>query len=257
MKRLAILIAAPGSDVYDATGTQQDVEHWKKHLLSKEGGAWETNEIYPPLVNPRDIEVVAAIASTAAADYSVVTFSGHGRVEQNEDGYYVQQLFINDRNIKWPAWRLIPKSKKGLLVLDACRKVWNPPLLEKRASLLSANESNETASRELYRQLFDSALDRCEMGTITLYGCNFDESAHGSNGREGYAGGLYTYSLTRAGKKWHLAPNTSGILNVNEAHQAASAIVTIRQPQQHPQITLGRRLGIFPFSVKPTVVTSL
>lgn len=253
MTRIAILIPSPGEAENVAAGTSEDCIAWKNYLRSNAGGAWDDAEIRTLPVNPSSVRVLFELTATVRYEYAFVAFSGHGKIEQVDDEW-VTKLLLNDKDEWIPDYKLRPQSPWGLVSVDSCR--WDSTGMFK--GLKFANESvsfsriaEDLKYREAHRALFDSSLAKCERGTITLYGCDFAEFASGKHKRRTEVGGLFSFSLIEAANAWYENIGTSGVLSVLSAHKGAVPRVKADEPEQNPIIEAGRRLGFFPFSVKP------
>ena len=246
--RRAILIAAPGGGPKPAHGTRVDVAAWQNYLTSPAGGAWNDDEILPPLTHPSKDELDDALASADGCDYAVVTFSGHGGTK-NIDGEPTTVLQIAPSLPLIPYYELKPRCARILLILDSCRSVLEEEVgVSKMAGRLMEKSIEERLIRQMHRDIYEKIILRTERGTITLFGCDYNEEADDMLSETQY-GGLYTHKLIGAGDTWYSSA-AKGMLNVYDAHLRAERDTTGQNRLQHPKILHGRRLGIFPFAVK-------
>lgn len=256
MTRVAIIIPSPGAEEEIASGTSEDCVAWKKYLVSNAGGAWSDDEIKILPTNPNVARVRSALDATVNYDYSIVAFSGHGKIE-NDQGEWITKVLLNDNvydERSWmPDYDLRPRSQRGLLSIDSCR--WDPSGQYGRTKFVNERVVYEGFSavdnRKLHRDLFDNDMMKCERGTIMMYGCNYDEVSSGVHTKSREPGGLFTFSLLKAAFAWYAEPSNKGIFKVHQAFSHAVNRVHALQPQQNPQLEAGRRLGYFPFVIKP------
>lgn len=240
MKRNALLIECSDSCYGDLPGASQDVENYRRYLLSAIGGAWTSSEIQT-ISNPSTKSLREAIAGLRSADYSLVTFSGHGYHVQGKD-VSESKICLKDKGDEMFVYELNPGNDRCLLICDSCRNIH--VIEETRASIMKfAAELTTNSIRS--RQLFESAVGQAEKGLIRIFGCNLGESADESS-----AGGLFSKNLVETGNWWAAQPPASqGCLNAKDAFVYASAITKKRMPQQNPQYEPGRRIYHFPFAV--------
>lgn len=246
MSRKAILIEAsgiPGAKGY-LPGAAADARIFEEYLRSAAGGAWESHEI-TPLHNPTLATVQRELAAAKSSDYCFVTASGHGRHVQGR-GIDETRFSLTDGN-EISAASLNTGSTRCAVVIDCCRHV--TVLVEEILEAAMAQNMRKAAQyydRALYRKVFDEALGLTEFGCSYLYSCNLNEAA-----QESEKGGYYSQALIEAAGRWFTSSSTIGkqVYDLYDVNNLASAIVTRREPQQHPQTQLGRRNRYFPFTV--------
>lgn len=239
--RVALLIGCPGIRGRDGylKGVTNDIERYADFMQTPAGGAWAGSEIWT-LMNPNYRAVTNAVASLAACDYSVVLFSGHGRMERRGNTSILGLIANEEINMV----ELDTRSARQLLILDACRSYPTPTLqgIYKSAIL-------EATDRDLHmaRQLFDQHLMRCEKGAIVMYACAANEAA-GENGNGGY----FSQSLISAAEEWSCVNDNFNILPVNVAFELGVQYMhnNYFAPGQNPEIYNGRRNASFPFAIK-------
>ncbi len=133
------------------------------------------------------------------------------------------------------------------MVIDSCR--WAPAEIVRKSAATRRILLMEKAVRDAYRTFFEQQVLGTERGVITLFGCGFGEEA-----RDWYTetqlGGLYTQALLKGAKAWCSTATSRQVLDVVQAHIKAKADVTQRNPEQHPEVRHGRRLGVFPLAIK-------
>lgn len=247
MKRKAFLIESSRLQSHpDLPGARVDVLNWKNFLLSDEGGAWEEKEIVT-LSNPTRIMLQGLLALEASTDYVFITFSGHGFHIKGKDLDESMICLNTTENVAVSA--VNPGNPRCMLIIDACRQlVQEDVLIEMSAAnliLLSAASPNRVA----YRNIFDIAVTQAERGVIRLFSCDIDEAANESP----HSGGFYTNALVECCRYWHdnIAANKKLYYPAWDAHQSAAIHTTLRNAQQHPQYSGGRRNKYFPLVVKP------
>lgn len=239
MDRRAILIEAsevPGQSILK--GAKLDPKIFEDFLISKAGGNWYSTEI-TILRNPTVAEVKSKIAAARIADYSFVSFSGHG---YHAKGKSVDETRIMLKNGELSAFELNTGSDRVTVVVDACRNVH----LLQRSITANLQLSAIASDMPSTRSLFDQEVQKCERGAIFMYSCDLNEAA-----TEYSNGGLFTNSLVDFAETWSLKQSGSGgkVLSTKDAFAGASIVTTKKMPQQNPQYEPGRRLGHFPFSV--------
>lgn len=232
MQRKAIIIECseiPGQD--KLPGCASDASAWKTYLMSPVGGAWYAGEI-DVIHNPNTTTVLSAIRGSSA-DYTFVTFSGHGYVESPSG-----RTFGCFRGGALSEDELTPRSDRATLVMDCCRGIAVEALTKIAMDHLREAVYNTSA----YRRVFDDAALRAEKGGVRIFGCSFDEAAG-----EDRDGGAFTQNFIKVGALWA----TSGVLNQRDAFDQATRNVKRRHPQQNPEALFGRRQHHFPFAVNP------
>ena len=123
--RMAVLIQAPlnGKDYLD--GVRKDIACWKRHLLSLEGGAWHSNEIYE-LKHPSKENLIHVMTLARDCDFAIVAFSGHGFIKKDELGFPKTWVYINESKNRnesiAPEILLNPGTPRCLISLDCCQK---------------------------------------------------------------------------------------------------------------------------------------
>lgn len=253
MKRYAILIASPGDKGNLIPGTKVDIQQWRTYLIANHGGAWCESEI-ESLVSPSINDLEDALCRATECDYVLVAFSGHGHVALYDDSP-TTFVHINSREEPVPYFMLRPDAARVFMVLDSCR--WDRDgVLKVAQSSVSTESADESAFRYIvrkgYRELYEKMIMKTEKGVITAFGCDWGEEA-GDSYSETELGGLYTHSLLSCGSTWYQSTGSDDVLNVLEAHTRALRAVMAKSSSQHPRIHQGRRLGIFPFAVRPVI----
>jgi hypothetical protein len=133
-------------------------------------------------------------------------------------------------------------------MIDACRKIEAVKEIRKEARFAAVQKAIDWSYRAKCRAAFDESISRSEQGIIKLFSCALDEAAG-----ETPEGGYFTKGMIDGAEEWADGRNkgSSAVLSLWQAFQFAELEVQVRMPQQHPQYDGGRRLGHFPFAVKP------
>jgi Caspase domain len=243
MKRLAILIGAPGrqySDTY-LEGVDFDIKNYIKFLMSPSGGAWEKSEIIA-VKNP-DKEKLIQLVKTIKADYVMTVFSGHGAYSLNGE-----TIIAINRNQYLTIRNLISKSAKQLFIIDACRSFVDSGISGFLGEELRSFPSKLTKLQA--RTIFDNHLRKCENGAVICYSCSVGETSIDSND-----GGFFTTSLLDKTKQWIDKPSPFNILPINTAFTLAkNYLVTNLTKEQTPQLkVIKQRKFWFPFGIRKAI----
>jgi hypothetical protein len=233
MIRKALLIGAPGPKEKYLNGVSVDMGNFKNYLLSDTGGFWFDSEIMS-VVNPSPSELGAKLDQLKKVDYSIVYFSGHGGISKLNNRYYIE---INSSGDDFDVSSLKELSDRELIIIDSCRGYYTP--MEKARGDRAIFSVMNTRNR--YRERYESILQKCEYGTVSLYAANFGEAAN-----EDSLGGYFTQGLFRS-----VGSEFFDCLNVNEAFNLAKEFVTTKTRYQTPQKDGSiRRNNWFPFALK-------
>jgi hypothetical protein len=241
MTRRALLIEASRiKNLADLPGAREDVASYRDFLKSDFGGAWEDPEIHV-LSNPSKKLLTEWLELAGKADYSFVTFSGHG---EHVVGKKINEtrVCINDTE-EFPVYSLNTGSPRCLVVADACRKVTRVSMEKSARSIMASLMEAEEAlrpNRQRCRRLFDLTLTQSERGAIFMYSCDLDEAASDTDS--------FSRFLVAVGEGW-AERRSAGVLLADGAFKVAAKETTARNKQQHPQMDAGRRIAYFPFAV--------
>ena len=244
MNRKAILI---GSN-YDKTisGVMSDIFAWKKFLLSPIGGAWDPDELTILADAQKTDNVINAINSAESADYAFITFSGHGgtyRQERNHLGFPETVICLGESEFL-SEYQLNPgrNCPRCTIILDCCRTYINDS--DYFTKIASVSESHEGKLRSYFRDSFDSALARSDMGCVKIYATGINHTASDENS--------FSRVLTETSRSY-MQGHTCSVLRLNDAFDIAESEMRKLDPQQQPQYCAGRRHNHFPFAVNPLV----
>jgi hypothetical protein len=238
MKRKAILIAAPGSEVKGnyLSGVNKDIDKYQSFLVSRTGGAWDLTEI-DILANPTLAALKSALAKLALADYAFTVFSGHGGISTIDGKGYIE---INDNDEDFPVEDFYNKCPKHTVILDTCRTYFTPN--KQIFNEMRKAENAIGSSRALYRAKFDEAVQKADNGTIILSAASPGEAAN-----EDINGGLFSQGLLANSN-----PPLKTTIYINQAFFSAKSFVEGRRNDQHPTMEGAvRRSSWYPFSLKP------
>src|ERR1035437_1234715 len=245
MKRKTLIITNPGEkgEKGYCEGVNKDIELYRSFLQSPQGGLWQESEIRT-LERPNVSAVEAEVSRLHLADYSFVVYSGHA--------YHSGRSTILElkRGVELDSAKLRVGSSKHTLILDCCRVVEKPTLLEK--AMMKALQARPILHPDACRLYYDKHLEKCPTGLVVLYGCSINETA----GDDASMGGYYSASLIESAEEW-VASNSVldtkkkfGIRSVVEAHAgAASKLATLSGNRQTPDIQKPRTEPYYPFSI--------
>lgn len=240
MKRLAILIGAPGSVYSDnyLQGVDFDIKNYIKFLQSPSGGAWNKSEIIA-VKNP-DKEKLLKLIKTIKADYVLTVFSGHGAYLLSG-----QTILAINRTQHLTLGNLVTKAPKQMFVVDACRSFFDSGISGFLGEELRSFPSRLT--KQQARIIFDNYLRKCEEGAIICYSCSIGETSIDSND-----GGYFTTSLLDKTQQWIEKPSKFNILPINLAFTLAkNYLITNLTDEQNPQLkTTRKRQFWFPFAIR-------
>jgi hypothetical protein len=253
VKRRALIIeASKAKNQAVINGAAEDARRLRVWLNHNNGGGWNDDEI-ETLSNPSMAQVTAAL-TRARADYTWVSFSGHGYIEEDSrTGRRTQKVIIGTGE-EIPFTSLRPVSDKCTLVCDACRIVEETAYFSERvAKAMIYKRSHDKYSRSTYRNWFDVAIDRANSGAFFMYGCSAGQFSY----EDPLVGGYFTAALIEGAANWSDSVEASGWLSMQAAIDEAAAKVTLRtankKPPQNPTGGPENRSGnSFPFAVAIT-----
>jgi hypothetical protein len=246
MKRRALLIeAAKATGKNVILGCERDVERLNSWLLSLPGGAWNEEEIIT-LHNPNRMQIESSRGILDQADFSFVSFSGHGRIIEDFTGKRTQMLTIGT-GVEINFDILKPKSPKAIISCDACReveRVGEPPL--EIESFTKCAKAKSMHSRKEYRDKFELAVRLASVGNFTMFSCSSNECA----GDDALNGGVFTDALlNRAGEMFSSATRTT-VFDIETVFAATRDSVAKAHPDQNPEGRPSNRTGNpFPFCI--------
>lgn len=252
MKRRAILIDSGEAGSPEIKGPSIDVRRLKTWMSNNNGGAWNEPE-FEVLDNPSIRQIDEAISRAGSADYAIVSFSGHGCIEEDSrTGRHTQKIVVgNNETIDFE--RLRPRARKLVMLCDACRIVQQSLTLnESLERSIKAAQAKSWATREMYRARFDAAIEDAAEGSFTMYGCSVGEYCY----EDSINGGYFTDAMIENAAKWCDSRTTSGCLVAQDALTSAAKAVNLRtrhlNPSQNPNGGPSNRThgNPFPFAVE-------
>lgn len=213
-------------------GTYKDQQSLSLYLRSITGGAWNDREV-TVLSDPTRQQVVEKMRWVQEADFSFVSFSGHGYERQMElyPGLMTtmtQMVCSDGREIGKN--EITPKTHRSVVLLDCCRVFHT---IEKRADSIGGmleRRASHTISRGTARALFERAIGSAQRGPTVLYGCEFDGTASDLPS--------FTQSLVATASQW--GKQSFGVLHLGNAFNAAYKLHQRVSPGRRPMIDLGR-----------------
>ncbi|SHH62250.1 Caspase domain-containing protein [Fibrobacter sp. UWCM] len=236
--RMAVLIQAPlnGKDYLD--GVRKDIACWKRHLMSLEGGAWHSSEIYE-LKHPSKENLIQVMTLARDCDFAIVAFSGHGFIKKDKLGFPKTWVYINESEDQnecvVPEMLLNPGTPRCLISLDCCRQYEKKStIVESMASFSKISESME----KYYRKLYESKIVKCEKGCCKLYGVSINEEASDEES--------FTQVLMAVADLYKEKRESASI---KECMIETKKYFEENNPQQNPSYNGGRRLNHFPFVI--------
>ncbi|KAA9338788.1 caspase family protein [Adhaeribacter soli] len=239
MTRSAIIIGSPGEPQYDGylAGVEQDVPNMKRFLLSPTGGGWRNTEVKTAR-NP-SAGALFKYLQNINTDFSLVYFSGHGSFQRGA-------TYINvNLQQQYKLTHLATKSRKQLIIIDACRTVVEPEFLGILGEDFSKTFSSQLGLAQA-RNLYDNHLAKCENGTIVCYSCSVNEASV-----EDLAGGYFTRSLLDSSNNWVNRMSPNNILPIDAAFNLSKFYLRDNfLTNQQPVIVGQKRQHWFPFALR-------
>lgn len=247
MKRFGLIIANPGEEGREnyCEGVNKDVRNYENFLCSPVGGAWNKSEIHI-LQKPSSLEVLSAITQAKQADYAFIVFAGHGHYSADK-----RSTMLNLRpSVDIDSAVLRDGAKKQTVILDCCRKIERPMLVEKRAALAFADSAASRMSTVNCRKYFDREVERCPNSLVLVHSCSIDQTAADDSGK----GGLYSYNLIDSTNDWASSLSINSSLyfsrSIVKTHEIAAAQVSrLSSNRQEPEIEKPRSEPYFPFGI--------
>ncbi len=240
MKRLAVLIGAPGSQYSDnyLAGVDFDIHNFIRFLQSPSGGAWDKSEIIA-IKNPNKVSLLGYV-NAIRADYVLTVFSGHGAYSLHS-----QTILAINRAQQVTLRELISRAPKQMFIVDTCRSFVDSGISGFLGEELRSFPSRLT--RQYARAIFDTYLEKCEDGVVVCYSCSEGETA-----KDSPDGGYFTTSLLDKTQQWVEYPSKFDILPINSAFTLAkNYLINKLTDGQTPQLKASRkRYYWFPFAIR-------
>jgi len=145
-------------------------------FTSNAGGAFDFDSEIIILEEPT-IETLNTLTELNNIDYLIVVLVGHGA---SKDGIQIFQL---QENVMINPGQIQFSCPKQLHIIESCRGVIDFELDIKRINRLVPKYAyggtvKAPLSREESAQLFNSAIEKADEGSLYLFACAIDESAH-------------------------------------------------------------------------------
>lgn len=225
MKRRALLIGNSNG----LPGVQIDLKNIQSFLYSKQGGAWNVDEIFTlPNATKEELEEHVYRVKVNNTDYCIVYFSGHG-------GFQRQTILeLSDKSIIHENL-LFNLASRQLTIFDCCRCIV-PEAIFESAALSTESINFADSDREYFRRKYSTRIMQAIPQQAKLYSCSVDEISNDEERK----GGVYTQALLEATKYYQ---------TVGEVHQFAGRLIDSRwnsthseSEQQHPDAVLPKCL---------------
>ena len=241
MKRKALIIYCTNSPSGELKGPKYDCRNMTDYLTSCLGGAWYESEIML-LHNPTIDRVKCVIENEFQdLDYSLVVFSGHGFINEN-DGMQYLEMMDGDACINI----LKTGAARQTAIIDACRGYEKPISDSTLRTFSSINERDENATRLAFRLIFNQGVMAAEKGLSVLFSSSENESSVDTD-----KGAAYISSLIGACKDWGKTNTSSRVLSIKEAHERAKVYMNSHfTTTQRPVMAQEKRKVYFPLAVK-------
>lgn len=231
MKRLAFLIGGTyRASANRLSSVEEDIRAWRKFLTSPCGGSWTNGEIIDLSGKARNV-IATEIRRGGDADYSLVCFSGRGRLVKDRFGFSTTKLFVNDRD-EMMEDECNPGSPWCTMVFDCSLK-----RLAKEKAALSGKMPGVSFPEDA-RVRFEEELLKCETGLVVA--CFADAGGTTANKRS------FSQALLSVVRKRE--SYSDGVLRIDQAVRLAGNAM----PKRHaPVYEGGRRVRHFPFALLP------
>lgn len=218
-------------------GAVPDGRNLYNHLISPLGGEWAGGEILT-LRNPKASQLVIAVTTFLRhADYSFISFSGHGFM----DGGASQFIELEDRAI--PLESLVGDVPRQTFLIDACRNYYTPVRPDQGIYGVPEQFTGDIFTT---RGLFDEAVLTAGEGISVMFSASKNQTALDSD-----AGGAYTYSVLRGCKIWERHASTSTVFSIDDAHRIGTTYMREHfSATQEPEILHTNVYGRFPLAVR-------
>lgn len=212
-------------------GTYMDIQALCDYLISIAGGAWERSEV-EVLRDPSRAQVRQAMSWIAGADFSFVSFSGHGCEREVElyPGIRVPMThMVCSDGLQVRRTELTPSHGRSVVLLDCCR-VFHRTATRVDDVVGALNYAEGRISRTAARLMFERAVEEAQLGPEFVYGCEFNGAASDLPS--------FTSSLVASSVNW--ARRGAGVLDLARAFELAKSVHGAVSPGYNPTLDLGR-----------------
>lgn len=229
MRRIAIVIGSGQTGHPKLPGARLDPGLYSRFFQTPHGGAWLPGEINM-LHDPQEHDLDAALAQTATADFSIVTFSGHGSFDAATQRTSIN---VND-DFEVPVARLRTHARKQICIIDACRTI--VPL--RRTAFVDVggvpSAPPDASYRASCRAFYDRGFREAPDGWLVLFSCSIGQTA--GDTREG---GVFSRALIDGCAHWAekaaVPRKTASIaVDTKTALAWATGMVASENPSQQP-----------------------
>lgn len=235
MKRRALLIGYSGMDTRDGQlqGVSKDINNYKNHLLSLNGGAWEEDEI--TILEDTDIRTLENNITFIKAeknDIVFTVFTGHGEYDSLN---HCRNIYINAHTVR-SEHILSNLAPKQIIILDSCSgERENERVVNERRSQIIL-ESKHIDYKYIARRKYEEAVNKCLNQTLKFYAAEIGTYANDTS-----EGGLYSTELL------HIL-RTNEDLNIHSAHEKADEKIRAYSNQK-PDLNCPRLFNYLPGAI--------
>jgi hypothetical protein len=205
-----------------------DIERWSAFLLSNAGGAWREEEVISLVECDRNA-LAQALSTFADIDYSVVVFTGQGKMVKGKLPWSEAEVVLCTGDIVTER-ELNPGTPSCTLVFDC----WGGESAEKQASA-EVSRAKDLGDPEECRSLYDKSIVAAERGLVRVY----------AFGRRGVASLMQSFSQRLLDAAYQWATENRGILSIPEG----LSLVVQENEKQNIEYRGGRRQRDFPLAV--------
>lgn len=221
------------------------MDRYKIFFKSNYGGAWEDTEIILRTPQSPSLETYSLMlgceakeAGISLCDYTVIVFSGHGCVRDN------QLTFLCDKELMLSANDLFLMflGKRMLLIADSCLCL-TKGVVSTLDNVYNSLDESVSRPREKYRELYDNAFMKSQPCTIVKGATLGEQAADYRNG------GLYSTMLLNIVNQiiqdsLRDLPRADRVYTIKEIQDSVSPLVSDINDHQHPDLEIGN--GPFP-----------
>ncbi len=236
MKRKALLIGYSGWDTKEEKlyGVSKDLNKYKNHLLSLEGGAWLEEEIITlEDTNIDTLKRVILDVKLQQCDVVFTLYSGHGEYDSINR---CRNIWI-DSKTKCSERELYSLAPKQIIILDSCSG--------ERENGYSANESRSKMMLEnkyinkssLARKIYEQKCNECSSQTLKFYAAE-----KGTYANDTSEGGTYSTELLR------VLHNSNEDISIYKAHIIADRLIRAYTDQK-PDYDVPRLINYLPGAI--------
>lgn len=236
MKRKALLIGYSGWDTMDEKlyGVSKDLNNYKKHLLSLEGGAWLEDEIVTlEDTNISTLKRVILSLKLEECDVVFTVYSGHGEYDSYN---HCRNIWI-DAKTKCSERELYSLAAKQILIFDSCsgERETEHTASESRAQILLENK--HINKRDLARKKYEQQCDLCVNQVLKFYAAE-----KGTYANDTSEGGVYSSEILK------VLHNANDDISIYKAHIIADKLIRT-YTEQKPDYDVPRLINYLPGAI--------